>query len=157
MDIVKIDKYKKMVNEYCLFDYKWNNNVDKFLTKPFMKFIRTDTTLNSVNNRIENIYIDASYCNTKIITLTIYFSFEHDLTMFDTNDNKTNCKLINYLEDNKNTISKFILKISENDKIVTIMNSKFDLVTINDLIHAENNTKPHTVTTHELIKNIIVV
>ena len=50
-----------------------------------------------------------------------------------------------------------ILKISENDKIVTIMNSKFDLITINDLIDSENDTKPHTVSTHELIKNIIVV
>jgi len=157
MDIVKMDKYKKMVNEYCLFDYKWNNNVDKLLTKPFRKFIRIDTTLKPVNNRIEHIYIDAIYGNIKIITLTIYFSFEHDLMSFDMNDNTNNCKLINYLEDNKNTLSKFILKISENDKIVTIMNSKFDLITINDLIDSENDTKPHTVSTHELIKNIIVV
>jgi hypothetical protein len=152
-----MDKYKKMVNEYCLFDYKWNNNVDKLLTKPFRKFIRTDTTLKTVNNRIEHIYIDASYGNMRIITLTIYYSFDHDLTKFDTNDNVNNYKIINYLEEHKNTISKLILKISENDKIVTIMNSKFDLVTVNDLIHAENDTKPHTIPVYELIKNIIVV
>lgn len=152
-----MDKYKKMVNEYCLFDYKWNNNVDKLLTKPFRKFIRTDTTLKTVNNRFEHIYIDASYGNMRIITLTIYYSFDHDLTKFDTNDNVNNYKIINYLEEHKNTISKLILKISENDKIVTIMNSKFDLVTVNDLIHAENDTKPHTIPVYELIKNIIVV
>jgi hypothetical protein len=152
-----MDKYKKIVKEYYLCDYKWNNNIDKFLTKPFRKFIRTDTILKSVNNRIEHIYIDASYGNINIITLTIYFSFEHDLTMFDMTDNTNNCKLINYLEDNKKTLSKFILKISENDKILTIMNSKFDLVTINNLIDSENNTKLYTLTTYELIKNIIAI
>jgi hypothetical protein len=154
-----MDKYKKMVNEYCLFDYKWNNNVDKLFSKPFRKFVRADTVLHHINNRIEHIYIDATYGNMKIITLTIYYSFEHDLTRVTTNDDGSysNTNLVNYLEENKLTVSKFILKISENDNVVTIMNSHFDLVTINDLIHSEMDTKPYEVTVYELIKNIISI
>ena len=156
-----MDKYKEMVNEYCLFDYKWHNNVDNLLTKPFRKFIRTDTglQLETNNNRTEHIYIDANYGNMKIITLTIYYSFGHDLNRFTNSgdSNYANTKLISYLEENKPTVSKFILKISENDNVITIMNNKFDLVTINNLIHSENDTKPFVVTVYELIKNIISV
>jgi len=158
------NKYKEIVGKYCFADYKWVNNLDKLISKPFSKYVRID---DKINKKIEIINIDASYNNTKIVTVTIYYYFNLDIKNFllDINGsfnytyNYKNFILLKYLEEEeqKNKVSKFVLKLTENDNILTIMNSKYDLLNINNLLESENRFKHFSVTVYELLKNIILL
>ena len=145
---------KSLVNDYCIFAYKWKDEIKnkiKHIDKLYFKKIN-NSTINIIEVNVNNPFF-------KIIKLTVYKLHNNclnlnDFTIIDINHLNT---IINYIDncENMNTISKFTLNICENNNILTIMDNKYNILKINDLLEQDKDYKPATCIISHLVKNIL--
>jgi hypothetical protein len=130
--------YDAMVNNFYLIDYKWVDNMS--INKPniknnkFMKYC-------DASKKLEIIEIDVMYPHFKIINFTVYLLPLFNPAVYEnTTINgylNNNQKVIKYINDitMHDKLSKFSIKIIENDKIFTITDEKYNIYKITDYIY----------------------
>jgi hypothetical protein len=149
-----IDNYKKMVNDYYLIGYKWNDILKSVITKSnkqFMKFTKAS------RNILETIDVEVLYPYFKIINLTVYIFPVNDLTSYN-GSYEDNLAMMNYINDNENKkkISKLFIKIIENDKIFTITDNRYNIYKLDDIITSDNEYLHYKCTIQSLISHILL-
>jgi len=151
---MKIDDYKKMVNDYCLIDYKWKDNLESITSKSNKKFLK----LNKVGkNILEIIDVDIVYSFFKIINLIVFILPLHDLTEYNSNNPEHCSIMIDYVNEdiNKKKMSKYHIKIIENDKIFTINDEKYNVLKLEDNIQSDKEYLQIDISIKSLIINIL--
>ena len=150
-----MNNMKLLVNNYCIFSYKWKDNIKnklKYIDKCYFKKIN-DYTINTLEVQVNNPFF-------KIIKLTIYFLHNDCLNLNEFNVMKYEDlnTILTYIENSANfeNITKFTLNICENNNILTIMDSKYNLLKITDTLKQDEFYKPAVNMVSNLTKNILV-
>jgi hypothetical protein len=152
---MNIDNYRVIVNDYYLIGYKWNDTLKSIITKSnkqFMKFTKTS------RNILETIDVEVLYPYFKIINLTVYILPVNDLTSYNNYSYEDNLAMMNYINDNENKkkISKFYIKIIENDKVFTITDNRFNIYKLDDFITSDSDYLHYKCTIRSLINHILL-
>jgi len=152
--MIKLNDYKGMVADYCLFGYKWKGNLELATSKSNKQFLKLSKT---GKNILEIIDVKVVYPYFKIINLTVYILPLHDLTDYNSN-NPEHCNIMmDYVNEeiNKKKMSKYNIKIVENDKIFTINDEKYNILKLEDNIQSDKEYLQIDITIKSLISNIL--
>jgi hypothetical protein len=152
--MIKLNDYKGMVADYCLFGYKWKGNLELATSKSNKQFLKLSKT---GKNILEIIDVKVVYPYFKIINLTVYILPLLDLTAYNSN-NPEHCNImIDYVNEdvNKKKMSKYNIKIIENDKIFTINDEKYNILKLEDHIQSDKEYLQIDITIKSLISNIL--
>lgn len=151
---MKLNDYKGMVTDYCLIGYKLKGNLELITSKSNKQFLK----LNKVGKTIvEIIDVEVVYPYFKIINLTVYILPLPNLTMYNIN-NPEHCNVImDYVNENANKkkMSKYNIKIMENDKIFTINDGKYNILKLEDTIQSDKEYLQIDITIKVMISNIL--
>lgn len=151
---MKLNDYNKMVSDYCLIGYKWKDNLELITSKSNKQFLK----LNKVGkNILEIIDVDIVYPFFKIINLFVFILPLHDLTAYNSNNPEHCSIMIDYVNEdiNKKKMSKYHIKIIENDKIFTINDEKYNILKLEDNIQSDKEYLQIDITIKSLISNIL--
>ena len=152
--MIKLNDYKGMVADYCLFGYKWKGNLELATSKSNKQFLKLSKT---GKNILEIIDVKVVYPYFKIINLTVYILPLLDLTEYNSN-NPEHCNIMmDYVNEeiNKKKMSKYNIKIVENDKIFTINDEKYNILKLEDNIQSDKEYLQIDITIKSLISNIL--
>ena len=151
---MKLNDYKGMVADYCLFGYKWKGNLELATSTSNKQFLKLSKT---GKNILEIIDVKVVYPYFKIINLTVYILPADTLIAYNSN-NPEHCNImIDYVNEdiNKKTVCKYSIKITENDKIFTITDEKYNILKLEDNIQSDKEYLQIDITIKSLISNIL--
>lgn len=148
--------YKKLVEDHCIFSYKWNPNIIKHILKPYQEIKQFYKILNS--NSIDIIELNVIYPFFKIITLSRLILSEN-INLYSLSPQNI-IKTIKYNRNYKNSDIQYIykIKICENNDIITIMDESYNNYKILDKIYDnynESESEKSSITIQELISSIL--
>ena len=108
-------------------------------------------------NILESIDIQVEYPYFKIVNLTVYILQLCDLTTYNSNFPEQNITMLKYINniENKKFISKYNIKITENDKIFTITDNKFNILKLEDIVYSDSEYLATEIKVKYLISNIL--
>jgi hypothetical protein len=152
--MIKLNDYKGMVADYCLFGYKWKGNLELATSKSNKQFLKLSKT---GKNILEIIDVKVVYPYFKIINLTVYILPADTLIAYNSN-NPEHCNIMmDYVNEdiNKKTVCKYSIKITENDKIFTITDEKYNILKLEDNIQSDKEYLQIDITIKSLISNIL--
>ena len=151
---MKLDDYKGMVADYCLIGYKWKGNLESIISKSNKQFLKLSKT---GKNILEIMDVEVAYSFFKIVNLTVYILPLHDLATYNCYNPDHCIAIMDYVNDdiNKKQISKYNIKIIENDKIFTINDDKYNILKLEDNIKSDKEYLQIDITIKSLISNIL--
>ncbi len=155
-----------IINNYFIFGRKLNNILNNKIApcKKFMNITQNnnsnDSNISNISN-ISNVYdivdlieVNVAFLNFKIISLTVYF-IPPNVINYNVLDYKT-CVLqyVNNIE-NRTKISKYNIKIIEDDKGFIITDTQYNMYNVNNIITSTPNYLHSTSSIKSLLKNIL--
>lgn len=166
-----------MATQYCLnfIGYKWKGalNINNILNNSnyTQNSLLANPYINNTNNTnrqyikltktgkniLESIDIQVEYPYFKIVNLTVYILQLCDLTTYNSNFPEQNITMLKYINniENKKFISKYNIKITENDKIFTITDNKFNILKLEDIVYSDSEYLATEIKVKYLISNIL--
>lgn len=138
--------YKKLVEEYCIFGYKWNSKVKNHILKPYRKTKQFYKIIKP--NTLDIIEVNVIYSYFKIITLTrLVLSEKINLfqstpeiimqILMDNKDIKTNDTNLENGHRFKYIKYRYKIKICENNDVLTILDDLYNNYKISDKINSD--------------------
>ena len=142
-----------IINNYFIFGCKWNDSLNDKIA-PCKKFINITQNNSNVYDILDLIEINIAFIHFKIISLTVYF-IPTNVINYNNLDYKT-CALqyVNNIE-NRTKISKYDIKIIEDDKSFIITDTQYNMYNVNDIITSMPNYLHSTSSIKSLLKNIL--
>lgn len=131
-------EYRKLVNEFYYFGHQWKDRLEKLTSYTHGK---TLYKLIGVGNHIlESITTQVATDEFKIVNIIVYVinsltPGKLNLTS-DYSDNITIMEAFVVDSENRKDISKYAFKIMENEKIFTVLDSEYNIIRQNGIIHS---------------------
>ncbi len=139
--INKSIEYRKLLNDFYYYDYHWKDRLDRVTNythgPPLYKLAGV------ANHILETITTQVAIDNFKIVNIVVYIVNTlkpGDISFTDNYQNNISIMesfVIN--EANRKKISKYVFKIIENDKIFSVLDSKFNIIKHNASINSMEN------------------
>ena len=154
--MLNINEYKNLVSQYYFIGYKWKGILNTCILQSYKPYIKLNKTGSNILESIE-VLVEYPYC--KIVNLTVYILPLHDLSTYNSSFPEHNIGMLNYINniENKKKITKYNIKIIENDKIFTITDNKYNILKLNTLISSVEGYLPIDISVKYLITNILEI
>jgi hypothetical protein len=151
---MNLDNYKDMILDYYLVGYKWKDNLETITLKSNKEFVKLNKT---GKHFLEIITVDVVYPYFKIVNLNVYILPLDYIILYNCNNPEEYNAIIDYINKdiNKNKISKYNIKIIENDKIISINDDKFNILKLEDNIKSDKEYLQIDISVQSLINNVL--
>jgi len=137
--------------------YSYSNMKLKELPKTNGKQKRFISLKTKNPGTVEILKVPVEYDYFKLFSLEVYIIPKRDISLYDLNIESHIFELINYLEDpvNKPNIAKFCLKICQNNRLTTIMDKNYNILSIKQCHLSEPTYLQLYITIKTLVNDVI--